>query len=163
MSNVKVVLVPLTLRLAGTDEAQVLARASWAVRRLLGQGPAAEVDLRGFLGRAEVTAAQDPEADRPVGVELDALGEILRAHHDRLGAAHAMTRAAWDLALWHRDGITPWDEVLTRFPIVPAKLVTREAPCSPMSARRNLNLFTERGLAREITEQGRYRFWTAAL
>ena len=74
MSNVKVVLVPLTLRLAGTDEAQVLARASWAVRRLLGQGPAAEVDLRGFLGRAEVTAAQDPEADRPVGVELDALG-----------------------------------------------------------------------------------------
>ena len=46
-------------------------------------------------------------------------------------------------------------QVLTRFPIVPAELVTREAPCSPMSARRNLNLFTERSLAREITGQGR--------
>ena len=53
--------------------------------------------------------------------------------------------------------------VLTRFPIVSVELVTREAPCSPMSARRNLNLFTERGLAREITGQGRYRFWTAAV
>ena len=84
-------------RLAGADEAQVLARASWAVRRLLGQGPAAEIDPRGFPGRTGVTAAQDPdpEADRPVGVELDALGEVPRAHHDQLGAAHAMTRAVW--------------------------------------------------------------------
>ena len=80
-------------RLAGADEAQVLARASWAVRRLLGRGPAAEVDPRGFPGRTGVTAAQDPEADRPVGVELNALCEVPRAHHDQLGAAHAMTRA----------------------------------------------------------------------
>jgi len=54
-------------------------------------------------------------------------------------------------------------QVLTRFPIVSAELVTRKAPCSPMSARRNLNPFTQRGLAREITGQGRYRFRTADL
>ncbi len=239
------------LRLAGGDEAQALARAGWAIRRLVGQGPLAPEGLRVFLGRAEVAGAQnpDPEAGQPVGEELNALDVEFRAHHDQLDACHEMTRAACDLAFWRREGLTPWDEllepvvaamrtgagglapflpvsgghrfdryalkdgeasaearlrafyaaaeagalaalmeldrltawlvraraqirdlsgrtppmlidILTRYPVVSAELVARETRCSAMSARRNLNLFTERGLAREVTGQGRYRFWT---
>ena len=54
-------------------------------------------------------------------------------------------------------------DALARFPILSADIVAQQAGCSPMSARRNLNLFTDRGLAREITGQGRYRFWAAAM
>ncbi|SDE42151.1 helix-turn-helix domain-containing protein [Ruegeria marina] len=241
-------------RLAGEDEARALARASWAVRRLTGQGIAVHEDLRAFLGRADVTDARDPDpyADRPVGGELDALGTAFCAHHQSQVACHEITRAACDLAFWRSEGITPWDELLepvtaamiigagglapflpvagghrfdryavnggedfaearlrvfyaaveagalaalmeldrlkvwlerarlktqdlsgrtppaltdalTRFPILSADLVAQYVGCSPMSARRNLNLFTDRGLAREITGQGRYRFWAAAV
>lgn len=53
-------------------------------------------------------------------------------------------------------------DALTRFPVVSAELVAETAGCSRPSARRNLAVFTDRGLIREITGQDRYRFWTAS-
>lgn len=50
---------------------------------------------------------------------------------------------------------------LVRFPILSADLVADVTGCSRPSARRNLALFLERGLVREVTGQDRYRFWTA--
>lgn len=238
------------LRLTGESEARPLARASWAVRRLTGQGAQVLDGLREFLGRAEVANPMDPdpEAARPVGDELDLLGQAYRAHHDGLSGCDALTRAAYGFAFWRQEGITPWDELLEpsvaamtvgaggrapflpisaghrfdrhgvsggegsaearlrvfyaaveagalaalmeldrllawqdkaqaeirdlsgrvppellrlllRFPILSADLVAEVADCSTMTARRNLNIFTERSLTREITGQGRYRFW----
>lgn len=51
---------------------------------------------------------------------------------------------------------------LLRYPALSAELAAQEAGVSRASARRNLNLFADRGLIREITGQDRYRFWTAA-
>lgn len=50
---------------------------------------------------------------------------------------------------------------LLRYPILSAELVTSETGCSVAAARRNLNLFAERGLVNELTGQDRYRFWSA--
>ncbi|WP_303489024.1 helix-turn-helix domain-containing protein [Shimia thalassica] len=242
-----------SMRLAADSEAQVLARASWAVRRLTGHGAGVLDGLRDFLGRTEVAQPLDPDPDtaRPVGNELDLLGGDFSDHTNRLSDCDALTRAAYGFAFWRREGITPWDELLeptvaalilgadgrapfvpisaghsfdrhgvtsgagsaearlkvfykaveagalaalmeldrlmvwrdraagaTRdlsggtppaliqallgFPIVSAELVAKDVGCTTMTARRNLNIFTERGLAREVTGQGRYRFWAVA-
>ncbi|MFV0514793.1 MAG: hypothetical protein ACK5MY_14385 [Jhaorihella sp.] len=51
---------------------------------------------------------------------------------------------------------------LLRYPAMSAELAAQETGVSRASARRNLNLFSDHGLIREITGQDRYRFWTAA-
>ncbi|WP_425045988.1 helix-turn-helix domain-containing protein [Primorskyibacter sp. S87] len=51
-------------------------------------------------------------------------------------------------------------EALMRYPMVSAELVSEVVGNSKAAARRNLNLFLERGLIREVTGQDRYRFWT---
>lgn len=52
---------------------------------------------------------------------------------------------------------------LMRHPVLSGDLVAENAGCSLPSARRNLVLFQERGLIREVTGQERYRFWTASV
>lgn len=47
-----------------------------------------------------------------------------------------------------------------RFPVLSADLAAQSAGCSRPAARRNLALFAQRGLIREVTGQDRYRFWT---
>jgi len=100
------------LRVAGENEAQDLARASWAVRRLL--SPQSDVaDLRGFLGRVSVEDASVPGAeDRIVGEDLDQASAGLGEAMADIEAAHALTRSAYLFAWWRREGITPWDETL---------------------------------------------------
>ncbi|MFA3916453.1 helix-turn-helix domain-containing protein [Ruegeria hyattellae] len=50
---------------------------------------------------------------------------------------------------------------LLRYPLLSAELAAEAAECSRPSARRNLTLFREMGLTREVTGQERYRFWAA--
>ena len=50
-------------------------------------------------------------------------------------------------------------EALLRYPLLSAELAAEAAECSRPSARRNLTLFHEMGLIREVTGQERYRFW----
>lgn len=52
---------------------------------------------------------------------------------------------------------------LLRFPILSAELAAETIGCSRPSARRNLALFHDCGLIREVTGQERYRFWAALL
>lgn len=242
-----------TLRIASGDQAQVLARASWAVRRLLAGTHPRRDGLHEFLGRVEVDAPmQVPGGERPLGGELVALSDQWAHALERFSDCHALTRAAFGFAVWRAEGITPFEELLEpmvaaliagagglaaflpmvqghrldrhslkpgeagaaarlkvfygaveagalaalleldrlvtwqaqargaiadlsgRTPplmveaflkarVVSAEWLASEIGCSPVSARRNLKIFEERGLVREVTGQGRYRFWTAAV
>lgn len=70
-----------------------------------------------------------------------------------------------DAAISGLSGRTPPRMVLAlmKAPVVSAECAAQEVGCSTMSARRNLKLFEERGLVREVTGQDRYRFWTVSV
>ena len=53
-------------------------------------------------------------------------------------------------------------DVLEAWPLVSAPLAEAETGVSRAAVQRNFERLVERGLAREITGQGRYRVWTAA-
>jgi Fic family protein len=85
-------------------------------------------------------------------------------------------------ALLHLDRISAWEtrarevtadlsgrtppllvDALTAWPMVSAPLAEELTQASRAAAQRNIDRFTRRGLIREVTGQGRYRVWTAAL
>jgi hypothetical protein len=82
------------------DAMPALARAGWAIRRLLDTHHVHEGGLPEFLER---TAAVDGEiqqyVDRPQGAEFVALADLFWSRLSDLDASHPITRAgfAWDL------------------------------------------------------------------
>lgn len=54
-------------------------------------------------------------------------------------------------------------ELLRDWPSVSAPMSEQETGASRAAVQRNLDLFTRRGLIRELTGRGRYRVWTALL
>jgi len=52
---------------------------------------------------------------------------------------------------------------LARWPLVSTPLAVAETGASRAAVQRNLDVLVARGLAREVTGQGRYRVWTTAL
>ena len=54
-------------------------------------------------------------------------------------------------------------EALQATPALSAGMVARTCSCDKATARRNLNRFAKLGSIREITGQGRYKVWSAAL
>ncbi len=116
-------------------------------------------------------ALSGPGALRGVGDPHEKLGAWLRgAGQSALAALLHLDRvSAWDTrargATTDLSGRTPprLIEVLTAWPMVSAPLAERLTEASRAAVQRNLILFTERGLIREVTGQGRYRVWTAAL
>ncbi len=85
-------------------------------------------------------------------------------------------------ALMHLDRVSAWEQrareatsglsgrtppllidVLTAWPMVSAPLAEEITKASRAAVQRNIDRFTRRGLIREVTGQGRYRVWTAAL
>ena len=116
-------------------------------------------------------ALSGPGALRGVGDPAEKLSAWLR------GAGQATLAA-----LLHLDRINAWEQrakeaisdlsgrtppvlidVLTAWPMVSAPLAEELTQASRAAAQRNLDLFMRRGLIREVTGQGRYRVWTAAL
>lgn len=63
------------------------------------------------------------------------------------------------------SGRTPGElvRVFVRWPMVSAPMAEAHVGASRAAVQRNLDLMTARGVIREITGQGRYRIWTAAL
>ena len=63
------------------------------------------------------------------------------------------------------SGKTPREliEVFARWPMVSAAMVEAQTQASRAAVQRNLDLLVARKRLREITGQGRYRIWTAAL
>lgn len=116
-------------------------------------------------------ALSGPGALRGVGEPTEKLGAWVRGagqaalaallHLDRVSAWEARARGATgDLS-----GRTPpvLIDVLTAWPMVSAPLAEELTQASRAAVQRNLDKFTERGLIREVTGQGRYRVWAAAL
>ena len=68
-------------------------------------------------------------------------------------------------ALADRSGRTPAQliAVFARWPMVSAPVAEAQTGASRAAVQRNLEMMADRGLIREITGQGRYRVWTAAL
>lgn len=64
-----------------------------------------------------------------------------------------------------RSGRTPEElvQVFARWPLVSAPMAEAQTGASRAAVQRNLDLMTRRGVIREITGQGRYRIWMAAL
>ena len=54
-------------------------------------------------------------------------------------------------------------DLLGQWPLISAPMAEAETGASRTAVQRNLNRLTEAGLIREVTGQGRYRFWAAAL
>ncbi|WP_371808498.1 helix-turn-helix domain-containing protein [Ruegeria sp. HKCCA6948] len=114
--------------------------------------------------RGSTITAQNADFNFNAAFEVGAGGQSALAallHLDRVSAWDTRTRdATTDLS-----GRTPprLIEVLTASPMVSAPLAERLTEASRAAVQRNLILFTERGLIREVTGQGRYRVWTAAL
>jgi hypothetical protein len=68
-------------------------------------------------------------------------------------------------ALKDCSGRTPGElvQVFARWPMVSAPMAEAHVGASRSAVQRNLDLMTACGVVREITGQGRYRIWTAAL
>ncbi|WP_420583976.1 helix-turn-helix domain-containing protein [Ruegeria sp.] len=93
------------------------------------------------------------------GVGQAALAALL--HLDRIRAWEQRARDATS----GLSGRTPplLIDVLTAWPMVSAPLAEELTKASRAAVQRNIDRFTRRGLIREVTGQGRYRVWTAAL
>ncbi|UXU76310.1 MULTISPECIES: helix-turn-helix domain-containing protein [unclassified Paracoccus (in: a-proteobacteria)] len=86
-------------------EAMRLAR--WGIRRLEGQGDAA--DLRGFLGlhRAETAGLDGVLAARPTGDDFDAAAQDFAAHMAALAGMVPLALGPAVLGLWRLCGLSP--------------------------------------------------------
>ena len=73
-------------------------------------------------------------------------------------------QARAEVAIADFSGRTPRAMValLAEWPLVSAPMAEAETGASRAAVQRNLNLLTKAGLIREVTGQGRYRFWAAA-
>jgi hypothetical protein len=94
-------------------------------------------------------------------------GDIVRGCDDALVTLERMQdwRARAEAGIADLSGRTPRRLValLASRIAASAQDAARAGDVSVSAAQRNLVLLTERGLAREITGQGRFRLWTAAL
>lgn len=116
-------------------------------------------------------ALSGPGALRGVGEPAEKLATWVRGtgqaalaallHLDRVSAWERRARSATE----DLSGRTPpvLIDVLTAWPMVSAPLAKELTQASRAAVQRNLDKFTERGLIREVTGQGRYRVWSAAL
>ncbi len=107
--------------------------------------------------------AQGPPASRLctwlAGAEQATLAALMQI--DRISA----WRRRADAAVADLSGRTPARllDVLEAWPLVSAPLAEQEAGASRAAVQRNLDRLSDRGLIRELTRQGRYRLWTAAV
>ncbi|WP_298849034.1 helix-turn-helix domain-containing protein [uncultured Ruegeria sp.] len=116
-------------------------------------------------------ALSGPGALRGTGVPTEKLSAwISGAGQAALaGLLHLDRISAWDAkakgATQDLSGRTPprLIDALTAWPMVSAPLAEDLTKASRAAVQRNFDLFARRGLVREVTGQGRYRVWTAAL
>ncbi|PJI84251.1 DNA binding protein with HTH domain [Yoonia maricola] len=95
---------------------------------------------------------------------------IAGADHATRAAVRLLDRvAAWETragaACAGLSGRTPPQliRLLRDWPLVSAPMAEAETGASRAAIQRNLNWMTAKGIIREVTGQGRYRFWTADL
>ena len=132
----------------------------------MGRANMGRADMGGFVPQAAAG-----QRGVPGGRAEAALAGWLRgATRATQGALlHLDQIAAWTrrapLALTDLQGRTPPAllDVLAEWPMVTTGLAERLTGASKASVMRNLGLMQARGVLREVTGQGRYRVWTAAV
>lgn len=134
--------------------------------RLAGQGPRAKGGLAflplSLTGYAALTASGAP--DRRLAAWISG------AHHAVLAALLTLHRiAAWqdraEAATADLSGRTPQRLIaaLAANPMLGAAQAEAETGASRAAVQRNIDVFLSRGLVREVTGQGRFRIWAAAV
>ena len=109
-------------RLSATGvDAQPLARAAWAVRRLERSQPPDPDALAEFLGREAVLRSGADVLTRPVGAEFAALAADWRRELEAGAVLHPVTRAALAWHAWRRHGLSG-DEAMIEGAVVAARL-----------------------------------------
>jgi hypothetical protein len=155
--------------------------------RMIGQGPATETEAFALAAcHGARMAGATPQRMGAIFLPLVGAGvTAVRASGsalDRLsgwisGAEQAVFAALFQLerlehwqataagALADLSGRTPAVllDLLARWPMVTAPMAEAQTKASRASVQRNLDLMQSRGLIREITGQGRYRVWVAAM
>ncbi len=102
--------------------------------------------------------------DEKLSAWISGAGQAVLAgllHLDRVNAWEQRARES----IHDLSGRTPplLIDVLRSWPMVSAPLAEELTQASRAAVQRNIARFTDRGLIREVTGQGRYRVWTAAL
>lgn len=150
-------------RVSESPETRLVEAAVMAARIGAGSGRGGALFLPLATGGGPVRHMNAPQTETLAqwiaAVEagsLAALGLL-----DRLTAWQAQAEAA----LGEMSGRTPARliAVLTARPVVSAPMAEAESGASRAAVQRNLDRLTAAGLIREITGQGRYRLWTAAV
>ena len=116
-------------------------------------------------------ALSGPGALRGAGEPLEKLSAWIRGAGQAVLAAllHLDRVSAWEQrarqATCDLSGRTPplLIDALTAWPMVSVPLAEELTQASRAAAQRNIDRLMDRGLIREVTGQGRYRVWTAAL
>lgn len=146
-------------RLAGDEPQRRIEAAVLGARIGAGRAGFLPLSLAG-LGPLTVSGSPDRRLSGWIaGAHQSVLAALL--HLDRLRRwQHRATEATADLS-----GRTPSRLIsaLVRLPMVSAPVAEMETGASRAAVQRNFDLFSQRGLIREITGQGRYRVWTATL
>jgi HTH DNA binding domain len=150
-------------KMAGAErEARDIEGAVMAARHAGGIGRSA-LFLPLALGTAAALRGRGTVAARLAGFYRGAKQASLAALMmlDRITAWERRARGA----LNDCSGRTPGAlvEVFARWPMVSAPMAEAHTGASRAAVQRNLDVMTARGIIREITGQGRYRIWAAAL
>ncbi len=150
--------------------------------RALSQGMGQDTEAAVIAARHAATMGRGGALFMPVALSgpgaLRGVGEV----NDKLSAWIKGLGQAVLAALLHLDRVSAWElrardltsdlsgktppmllDVLAAWPMVSVPLAEELTKASRATAQRNIDLFASRGLIREVTGQGRYRVWTAAL
>jgi hypothetical protein len=148
-------------RLSGLSDVTAVVEPAVAAMRIAGRAG------RGGASFAPLARRRTPGSERPV--------ERLRGFYADLaaGSVEALVMLEWmqawrsraDDAIADLSGRTPRRLValLAARVAVSAQDAAEAGAVSVSAAQRNLALLTERGVAREITGQGRFRMWAASM
>lgn len=149
-------------RMVGTGSARDVEAAVLGARlggSIAGQAAFLPLALAGFSALAAQGTPERRLAAWITGAHQAVLAALL--HLERLTSWVARAEAA----IADLSGRTPPQllRLLADWPGVSAPMAEQVTGASRAAVQRNLDLFSQRGLLRELTGQGRYRVWMAAL
>ena len=150
--------------------------------RALSQGIGQDTEAAIIAARHAATMGRGGAMFMPLALSGPGALRGMGEPNEKLAAWIRGTGQAALAALLHLDRVSAWDrrareatselsgrtpprliDVLTAWPMVSAPLAQELTQASRAAVQRNIDRFTRRGLIREVTGQGRYRVWTAAL
>lgn len=140
---------------AGLEAAVMAARHAGSIGK--GQALFLPLSMAGVSGLTTTGSTERRLAAWLAGAEQATLSAL--AQLDRMAAWERQAQAV----LADLSGRTPGAlvRIFAAWPAVSAQLAEAGTGASRAAVQRNLDIFAARGLIREITGQGRYRFWVA--